>query len=236
MIQRFTRFGGLALAALVLAGSTFARAESMQETQGETVQDPIPGSKKPGKPTTRPAPAPAPAPPTTSGRPPTDPTAVSTLDERQRAMIGTMSARNAQSIELGQLATQRGASGEVKQLGQRMVSEYQALEADLARVASDRKENLSSIPKDQSGQAEHRKLMERLQKLSGPEFDRELVLAVRDLQAREVEDLKRMRGEISDKNPAMKGWLDANEDRAEARLAATRQVKQTLDGQRAAAK
>jgi putative membrane protein len=234
MRHTFTQAGGLALAALVLAGPTFARAQAEPQKQGGTTQDAIRGTKKPGKTTTTTAPAPTPT--AQSGQPGSAATAANTLDDRQKAMLGTLSARNAQSVELGQLAAQRGASNEVKQLGQRMVTEHQSLEKDLGQVAADRGADLAAIPKNESEQAEHRKLVERLQKLSGPEFDREFVLAVRDIQTRYVEDLKRMRDETSGKNPALKEWIDANEDRAEARLTATRQVKQTLDAQRAAAK
>lgn len=69
-------------------------------------------------------------------------------------------------VELGQLATEKGSSAEVKQFGQRMVDDHTKANDQLKQIASN---DGVALPEHLS--AKDKMLKERLSKLSGPNFD-----------------------------------------------------------------
>jgi putative membrane protein len=71
-------------------------------------------------------------------------------------------------VELGRLAAERGASDSVKQFGQRMVTDHSKAGEELAKLAQDKG---VTLPTDVD--AKHKRLHDRLSKLSGADFDRE---------------------------------------------------------------
>lgn len=73
---------------------------------------------------------------------------------------------NMAEVALGQLATQKAQSDDVKKFGQRMVDDHQKAEQDLEGVAS--KDNLT-LPKQPN--AAQKAEQQRLEKLSGAAFD-----------------------------------------------------------------
>jgi putative membrane protein len=73
-------------------------------------------------------------------------------------------------VELGKLAAQKAASEQVKQFGQKMVDDHTKANDQLKEVAS--KENIS-IP--DSLDSKHQSRIEKLSKLSGPDFDKAYV-------------------------------------------------------------
>lgn len=213
-------------AAAILAAAAQARGQTKPEGEGSWRVPKVPGKTEP-----------APAPPATKqpgSQAQPAPQAQAALDEQNRSILGTLSLRNHFAIEVSQIAAQRGTSNEVKQLGERLVTEHQRLEEDVGKMVTSRGGTLASLPKPESERAAHEQLVQRLKGLSGAEFDREFVLAVQDVQRGYVEDLKRMRDATPGKDADLKRWLDNHEDLAEERLTATRQVKQALDAKRAA--
>jgi putative membrane protein len=80
----------------------------------------------------------------------------------QNAALGGMA-----EVELGKLATQKAASEAVKQFGQKMVDDHTKANDQLKEVAS--KENIT-IP--DSLDSKHQSRIEKLSKLSGPDFDK----------------------------------------------------------------
>jgi len=71
-------------------------------------------------------------------------------------------------VQLGQLAAQRAQSPEVKQFGQRMVTDHTAANDKLKQVASQKGVTLPA-DLDSSSRREY----DKLEKLSGSKFDRE---------------------------------------------------------------
>lgn len=71
-------------------------------------------------------------------------------------------------VRLGQMAQQKSSNAEVKQFAQRMVTDHTKANNELKQIAQ--KENVT-LPTEPS--AKHKELMDKLQKLSGAEFDRE---------------------------------------------------------------
>jgi putative membrane protein len=70
-------------------------------------------------------------------------------------------------VELGQLATQKGSTEEVKKFGQRMVDDHSKANDQLKQVAAQEHINLPTQPS-----ARDRATKARLEKLSGEQFDR----------------------------------------------------------------
>lgn len=70
-------------------------------------------------------------------------------------------------VELGQLATQKAASDEVKKFGQRMVDDHTKANDQLKQVAAQEHVDLPTEPS-----AKDRATKARLEKLSGEQFDR----------------------------------------------------------------
>jgi putative membrane protein len=73
-------------------------------------------------------------------------------------------------VELGKLATQKASSDAVKQFGQKMVDDHTKANDQLKEIAS--KENIS-VP--DSLDSKHQSRIEKLSKLSGPDFDKAYV-------------------------------------------------------------
>ena len=87
------------------------------------------------------------------------------VDDRkfvQDAALGGMA-----EVELGKLAAQKAASDAVKQFGQKMVDDHTKANDQLKQVAG--KENIT-IP--DSLDSKHQSRIDKLSKLSGPDFDR----------------------------------------------------------------
>jgi putative membrane protein len=83
----------------------------------------------------------------------------------ENAALGGMA-----EVELGKLATQKASSDAVKQFGQKMVDDHSKANDQLKEIAS--KENIS-IPA--SLDSKHQSRIEKLSKLSGPDFDKAYV-------------------------------------------------------------
>ena len=71
-------------------------------------------------------------------------------------------------VELGKLAAQKAASNEVKQFGQRMADDHGKANSELQQLASSKGIN---VPTDID--SSHKREYDKLQKLSGADFDRE---------------------------------------------------------------
>lgn len=221
-------------AAAVLGAAGYAHAQTAPREGGWREPPSRPGATQP---------APAPAPPTkqpgaTAQQQPADEAQraqlAAELNDRTRRIFGELALENAHAVEVAQLGTQKGSSEEVKRLAQRLSSEHVEFQEDLRKVIAERGGDFEAMPRPEGKAAQHQQLLQRLQGLSGAEFDREFVLAVRAAEGAHVDALKRMRDETPGKTASIKWWLDAHENRAEERLTATRQVKQALDAQRAA--
>lgn len=80
----------------------------------------------------------------------------------KKSAIGGMA-----EVELGKLAQQKGASEQVKEFGAHMVNEHSNANAELKQLAAAKGVVLPTALDDK-----HQKIVDRLQKLSGEEFDR----------------------------------------------------------------
>jgi putative membrane protein len=101
---------------------------------------------------------------------------------------------------LGKLAAERGNSDTVKKFGERMATDHGKAADELAKLAQDKG---VTLPSDLD--AKHKRLHDRLAKLSGANFDREYMREmVRDHDA----DVKEFEREAkSAKDPDVKAWV-----------------------------
>jgi putative membrane protein len=102
-------------------------------------------------------------------------------------------------VELGRLATEKAASPEVKQFGQRMVDDHTKANDQLKQVASD-----EGVKVPDKLDAKDAATKARLEKLSGHAFDRAYM---RDMVADHTKDVSEFRMEAKDaKDPAVKNF------------------------------
>ena len=80
----------------------------------------------------------------------------------QKAAVGGMA-----EVEMGKMAQQKGSSDQVKQFGSRMVEDHSKANDELKKIASSKG---IALPTDLD--AKHKSKMDKMQKLSGAQFDR----------------------------------------------------------------
>ena len=89
-------------------------------------------------------------------------------------------------VELGKLAGEKASNDSVKQFGKRMVDDHGKAGEELKKLAQDK-----GITPPTDLEAKHKKLHDRLAKLSGPEFDRAYVDEMVKDHRKDVKDFQR---------------------------------------------
>jgi len=95
-------------------------------------------------------------------------TAGSTLSSNDRKFVVTAAMDGMTEVQLGRLATQQGASADVKQFGQRMVDDHSQANTELTQLAS-----AQGITLPTALDAKHQALVTKMSALSGAAFDKE---------------------------------------------------------------
>jgi putative membrane protein len=90
----------------------------------------------------------------------------SQLSSSDRKFVEKAAAGGLAEVELGQLATEKASSDEVKKFGQRMVDDHSKANDQLKQLASSK-----GIQLPQDLEAKDKAIKERLSKLSGEQFD-----------------------------------------------------------------
>jgi len=122
------------------------------------------------------------------------------LQRTDRNFITKAAAGGRAEVELGQLAQGKASSDAVKQFGQRMVEDHGAANQELMQLAENKGMQLDDkTPKPD-------RLLTRLSKLQGPEFDREYVKAMAKDRKQDVAEFRRMHSGAVD--PNLKAWVD----------------------------
>jgi len=123
----------------------------------------------------------------------------SKLSMSDQRFVKNAAQGNKAEVELGRLASERGSSDTVKQLGQKMVADHGKASDELAQLAQHRGVMLPT-----GLDAKHKRLYDRLAKLSGDQFDREWV---KDMARDHDKDVKAFQKEAQKaKDPDVKGW------------------------------
>jgi putative membrane protein len=122
------------------------------------------------------------------------------LRRTDRNFITKGAAGGRAEVELGQLAQGKASSDAVKQFGQRMVEDHGAANQELMQLAENKGMQLDDKPPKPD------RLLTRLSKLQGPEFDREYVKAMIKDHKQDVAEFRRMHSGAVD--PNLKAWVD----------------------------
>jgi putative membrane protein len=89
-------------------------------------------------------------------------------------------------VQMGELATDRASSPQVKRFGQRMVDDHSKANNELKHIASQKGETLPTTVS-----AKDKDVIDRLSKLSGTEFDRTYMQYMVDDHKEDTEEFKR---------------------------------------------
>lgn len=119
------------------------------------------------------------------------------------AILADLHMANQSEVELGKIAEQRAHSKDVKSFGKRMVKDHTALDRDAQSWASKNNVIIGAPPQDDAHQAEMQKmqqLKQRLQTLTGPEFDRTYMQAMAEDHAKDLVKIRAFGEQTSDKD------------------------------------
>jgi putative membrane protein len=210
---------------LLVASLALPAAAGAQST---TPQVPWPRRPPASQPPAQPAPGqPAPAQPQAQTAPQVqDPS----WDAQAKQRLDALHALNDTEIQVGKVAQQRAQAQQVKDLANRIVSEHQAIEAQLQALAKKRGITVGATSNQAQIEQGRAQTIGALQATAaGADFDKLYVRHEIDAH-QEIEDqLKALRDETPGRDAELKKWLDDTENTAEAHLAAARQAKSALD-------
>jgi putative membrane protein len=128
---------------------------------------------------------------------------------------------NMAEVELGKLALQKTMSDEVKKFAQMMVDDHSKALDELKSVAGTKKITLPTAI-----DAEHKKLSDRLSKLSGAAFDREYMAAMVDGHRKVAADFRKQSQSGADSD--LKAWAGKTLPTVEAHLKQAETVNRSV--------
>jgi putative membrane protein len=128
-------------------------------------------------------------------------------------------------VQLGQLAKQNAVSESVKQFGQQMVNDHGKANEELKTLAETEGVTLPS-----QLDAKHTKELQRLQKLVGPEFDREYMKLMLEDHKKDIKAFQQEAQKGDD--PEVKGFAQRTLPTLRAHLSIVEQTLSALDESR----
>jgi putative membrane protein len=152
-------------------------------------------------------------------------TSNATLSSSDEKFIQEAARGGLAEVQLGQLAQQKAQSSEVKQFGERMVNDHTKANDKLKQVASQKSLNLPT-DMDSSSKREY----DKLQKLSGAQFDHEYM---KTMVSDHEKDVKEFRKEAqSAKDPDVKGFASSTLPTLEDHLKAAKSTEAAAKNER----
>jgi putative membrane protein len=123
------------------------------------------------------------------------------VDDKRFVKDAAMAALT--EAEVGKLAAQKASSDFIKQFGQSTVDDQTKLETELKQVASNAKVDVPN-----SVDSKHQSRIDKLSKLSGPEFDRAFL---KDLKKDHAQDVREFQQEAQNgSDPGVKEFASKN--------------------------
>jgi putative membrane protein len=128
--------------------------------------------------------------------------AQSTLSSSDKKFVEEAGNGGLAEVQFGQLAEQKAQNADVKQFGQRMVTDHSKVNDKLKQVASQKNVNLPTAL-----EGSERREYDKLQKLSGAKFDQEYM---KTMVSDHEKDIKAFQKEAkSAKDPDVKSFADS---------------------------
>jgi len=124
-------------------------------------------------------------------------------------MLAELHLANASEVDLGKVAEQRAHSKDVKAFGKRMVKDHTALDKDAQSWAKKNNVTIGAPPQDDAHQAETQQmqdLKQRLESLSGTEFDKTYMQAMAEDHAKDLNTVQTFQQQTT--NKSLKKLLD----------------------------
>jgi putative membrane protein len=106
---------------------------------------------------------------------------------------------NLAEVELSKLATERGSNDTVKQFGQRMITDHTKANEELTKIAQEK-----GVSTPEGLDSKHKKLRDRLAKLSSSDFDRAYADEMVKEHRKAVKEFQREADKAKD--PDVKSW------------------------------
>jgi putative membrane protein len=114
------------------------------------------------------------------------------------AIVTELHAANQSEVDLGKVAQQRGHDKAVKGFGKHMVKAHTGMDKDLQAWA--KKNTVKVGPPPAEAAQEMQQLKEKLQQLSGPEFDKAYMQAMAEDHAKDLEKVKSFQEQTANKS------------------------------------
>jgi putative membrane protein len=134
---------------------------------------------------------------------------------------------NAKMIHVGKLGAERGTTTNVKEYGERIATEHERLDRELAQIAQ--KRSIPLQPAEQLAAAQdHVAAWQPVIAKTGLEFDRAYMDILVPERETRVAELKRLRDRTPGSDAELKGWLDEMEVLMEKTRNEARDVRQAV--------
>jgi len=143
------------------------------------------------------------------------------LSRKDAKFMQEVAADGLAEVELGKLAQQKASSDDVKKFAQMMVDDHTKALDDLKSAAG-----THNITWPTTLDADHKKLSDRLSKLSGAGFDREYMQAMVDGHKKVAADLRKESQSGTDAD--LKAWASKTLPTVEAHLKQAETVNKTV--------
>lgn len=147
------------------------------------------------------------------------------MSASDRIFVRKAAAGGLAEVELGKLAAERASSQDVKQFGQRMVDDHTKANDQLKQVASE-----EGVKLPDKMNAKDKATKDRLEKLSGKQFDRAYM---RDMVTDHTKDVREFRTESKTaKDPAVKDFAQQTLPTLEDHLKQAKTIAPQVSGTR----
>lgn len=119
----------------------------------------------------------------------------------EKTFIKDAASGGMMEVQLGQMAQQKGSSQEVKDFGQRMVTDHGKANDELEAIVSKKGMKMPAKMADK-----HKKVVDKLANLSGQDFDKKYAKEMVKDHQKDVAKFRKMSEKLKD--PELKGWVD----------------------------
>jgi len=122
-------------------------------------------------------------------------------DNSPQAVLSAIHTDNQLEIQAGQLAQQKGSSDAVRKFGQTLYNDHNSADSKVQALAKQKGLSLSEQPADPEKARharEEKQEMERLQKLSGAEFDQAFMASMAEGHQKTIDNLEKAKASVSD--------------------------------------
>lgn len=139
------------------------------------------------------------------------------LSRKEKGFIEKAGSGGMMEVQLGQLAKEKAKSQDVKNFGERMVTDHGKANDQLKQVAQAKGVTLPTSLK-----REHKKMVEKLQKVSGADFDKAYMQDMVKDHVKDVAEFQEAQKTVKD--PELKQWVDTVLPKLEEHLQMAKEV------------